>query len=122
VVNRRQFVNRLVAAGIFPIPAVAGLSRVVEFPPTRVITKGPRHHWFGYYDKLQFDPSGRFVLGDAGAVRASIADERRCDRDRNGGSARQRSMDSTGAVYRMELAAGLYAAVAAGIEIHSPLE
>lgn len=63
MVNRRQFVNRLVAAGIFPIPAVAGLSRVVEFPPTRVITKGPRHHWFGYYDKLQFDPSGRFVLG-----------------------------------------------------------
>ncbi len=33
------------------------------FPPTRVITRGPRHHWFGYYDKLQFDPSGRFVLG-----------------------------------------------------------
>ncbi|MDB4561731.1 hypothetical protein N9102_00925 [bacterium] len=21
------------------------------------------HHWFGYYDKLQFDPSSRFVLG-----------------------------------------------------------
>lgn len=32
-------------------------------PPTRAITSGPRHHWFGYYDKLQFDPSGRFVLG-----------------------------------------------------------
>jgi len=29
----------------------------------RPITRGPRHHWFGYYDKLQFDPSGRFVLG-----------------------------------------------------------
>lgn len=34
-----------------------------EFPPTRVITKGPRHHWFGYYDKLQFDPTNRLVLG-----------------------------------------------------------
>lgn len=34
-----------------------------ELPPIRAITKGPRHHWFGYYDKLQFDPSGRFVLG-----------------------------------------------------------
>ena len=33
------------------------------FPPTRVITQGPRHHWFGYYDKLQFDPESRFVLG-----------------------------------------------------------
>ncbi len=33
------------------------------FPPTRVITRGPGHHWFGYYDKLQFDPTNRFVLG-----------------------------------------------------------
>ena len=32
-------------------------------PPHRFITSGPRHHWFGYYDKLQFDPSGRYVLG-----------------------------------------------------------
>ena len=31
--------------------------------PVRRITSGPRHHWFGYYDKLQFDPAGRFVLG-----------------------------------------------------------
>ena len=29
----------------------------------RPITSGPRHHWFGYYDKLQFDPSSRYVLG-----------------------------------------------------------
>ncbi len=33
------------------------------FPPVRVITRGPKHHWFGYYDKLQFDPTGRYVLG-----------------------------------------------------------
>jgi len=33
------------------------------YPPARVITHGPRHHWFGYYDKLQFDPAGRYVLG-----------------------------------------------------------
>lgn len=32
-------------------------------PPIRALTKGPKHHWFGYYDKLEFDPSGRFVLG-----------------------------------------------------------
>lgn len=31
--------------------------------PTRALTQGPGHHWFGYYDKLQFDPSGRYVLG-----------------------------------------------------------
>lgn len=27
------------------------------------ITNGPGYHWFGYYDKLQFDPANRFVLG-----------------------------------------------------------
>ena len=32
--------------------------------PTSVITTGPGHHWFGYYDKLEFDPSGRFVLSN----------------------------------------------------------
>ena len=29
----------------------------------RAITRGPKFHWFGYYDKLQFDPTGRYVLG-----------------------------------------------------------
>lgn len=29
----------------------------------RPITTGPKHHWFGYYDKLQFDPSARYALG-----------------------------------------------------------
>jgi hypothetical protein len=27
------------------------------------LTRGPAHHWFGYYDKLQFDPTNRWVLG-----------------------------------------------------------
>ena len=31
--------------------------------PIRCITHGEGHFWFGYYDKLQFDPTGRFVLG-----------------------------------------------------------
>ena len=31
--------------------------------PLRVITTEPGYHWFGYYDKLQFDPSSRYVLG-----------------------------------------------------------
>ena len=29
----------------------------------RQLTRPPRHHWFGYYDKLQIDPGGRRVLG-----------------------------------------------------------
>jgi hypothetical protein len=35
-----------------------------SFPPVRTITRGPAHHWFGYYDKLQFDPTDRFVLSN----------------------------------------------------------
>mgnify|MGYP003801872351 FL=1 len=31
--------------------------------PLRAITQGPKFHWFAYYDKLQFDPSGRYCLG-----------------------------------------------------------
>ena len=27
------------------------------------LTKGPGFHWFGYYDKFQFDPTDRYVLG-----------------------------------------------------------
>ncbi|WP_439482551.1 hypothetical protein [Cyclobacterium plantarum] len=27
------------------------------------ITEGPQGHWFGYYDKWQIDPTGRFALG-----------------------------------------------------------
>lgn len=33
--------------------------------PVRAITQGPAFHWFAYYDKYQFDPSGRYVLGMA---------------------------------------------------------
>lgn len=35
-----------------------------SFPPVRQITSGPKHHWFGYYDKLQFCPANRFVLSN----------------------------------------------------------
>lgn len=33
--------------------------------PMRAITSGPGYHWFGYYDKLQFDPTSRYVLAMA---------------------------------------------------------
>ena len=35
----------------------------IQPPSVRAITKGPKFHWFAYYDKLQFDPTGRYVLG-----------------------------------------------------------
>ena len=31
-------------------------------PPIRALTHGPGFHWFGYYDKLEFDPASRHVL------------------------------------------------------------
>ncbi|MBL7141392.1 MAG: hypothetical protein ISS74_10855 [Planctomycetes bacterium] len=34
-----------------------------NLPPVRQVTRGPKFHWFGYYDKRQFDPTGRFCLG-----------------------------------------------------------
>jgi hypothetical protein len=48
--------------GIWAVWAAAGFA--AESPaPVRAITRGPKFHWFGYYDKLQFDPTGRYVLG-----------------------------------------------------------
>jgi Concanavalin A-like lectin/glucanases superfamily len=44
-----------------PPEAEFGSSR--ELPAIRAITKGPKFHWFGYYDKLEFDPTSRYVLG-----------------------------------------------------------
>jgi hypothetical protein len=29
----------------------------------RRVTNGPRHHWFGYYDKWQYDATDRYLLG-----------------------------------------------------------
>jgi len=35
-----------------------------KLPAVSALTTGPRFHWFGYYDKLEFDPSGRYVLAN----------------------------------------------------------
>ncbi|MGE3314521.1 MAG: hypothetical protein AB7O26_05340 [Planctomycetaceae bacterium] len=64
-ITRRSFLSGAVAAGV----SLAGASRPAraafraELPPVRTMTKGPKHHWFGYYDKLEFDPTSRYVLG-----------------------------------------------------------
>jgi hypothetical protein len=64
-VLRRQFVATGLTSLLVGGMAVRGQDgRQVEMPPMRVITKQPGFHWFGYYDKLQFDPTNRFVLGN----------------------------------------------------------
>lgn len=30
--------------------------------PARAVTRGPKHHWFGYYDKCPWDATGRYLL------------------------------------------------------------
>lgn len=59
--SRRAFLQALAAT------ALAGGLRAqdaAKLPPIRAITRGPKFHWFGYYDKFQFDPTGRYVLGN----------------------------------------------------------
>ena len=60
-VSRRQFLAALTAAS-----ASAGVRAqdVKKSPPVRQITRGPGFHWFAYYDKQQFSPDNRFVLGN----------------------------------------------------------
>jgi hypothetical protein len=54
MVSRRLFLAGLAGTSAF------GQEKL---PPVRAITKGPKYHWFGYYDKLQFDPTCRYALG-----------------------------------------------------------
>lgn len=56
--NRRVFLRSIAAAA----PALTRAAGE-KLPPVRAITRGPQFHWFGYYDKLEFDPASRYVLG-----------------------------------------------------------
>ena len=65
--NRRELLQRA-TRGAFVLTGlpdlVAGADPKPEnLPPVRAITRGPKFHWFGYYDKLQFDPTCRYALG-----------------------------------------------------------
>ena len=53
------------AAAVLSAPAIAGEGepKMETHVPVRAITSGPQPHWFGYYDKFQFDPTDRYVLG-----------------------------------------------------------
>jgi hypothetical protein len=68
--SRRQFLKTLALATPALGPLAPRLLRAAEtasndsLPPVRQITKGPRFHWFGYYDKFQFSPDDRFILGN----------------------------------------------------------
>ncbi|WKN42649.1 hypothetical protein [Tunicatimonas pelagia] len=62
---RRTFLTQsLGASALALLPNHANLfGRNSKEVSVRAITYGSKSHWFGYYDKWQFDPSGRYVLG-----------------------------------------------------------
>ena len=61
--TRRAILKTAAASAIASFSGRRILAAADSFPPVRAITRGPKFHWFGYYDKLQFDPTGRHVLG-----------------------------------------------------------
>ncbi|MDG1806833.1 MAG: DUF1080 domain-containing protein [Pirellulaceae bacterium] len=44
------------------VPANSKMPHHAETKPFQAVTRGPDFHWFGYYDKHQFDPTGRYLL------------------------------------------------------------
>ncbi len=59
--SRRGFLG--VVAGTAAASLVRGQDSA-PLPPVRAITEGPKFHWRGYYDKLLFDPTNRYVLAN----------------------------------------------------------
>jgi hypothetical protein len=69
-ISRRAFLRSLAIT----VPGLGSLAPLLvraaesapeeKLPSVRQITKGPRFHWFGYYDKFQFSPDNRFVLAN----------------------------------------------------------
>ncbi|UCG56174.1 MAG: hypothetical protein JSU70_15040, partial [Phycisphaerales bacterium] len=66
-ITRREFLQRTTSKAL----AFGGISTSTrranadgeDLTPVRAITRGPKFHWFGYYDKLQFEPTCRYALG-----------------------------------------------------------
>lgn len=68
--SRRQFLKQLALTSPSLAVFAPQLLHAAEtasnenLPPVRQITRGPKFHWFGYYDKFQFSPDNRFVLAN----------------------------------------------------------
>ncbi|GAB2796129.1 hypothetical protein GCM10027275_46760 [Rhabdobacter roseus] len=59
--QRRTFLKQSLVGGLSLASGPMFFPRA-EFPLVR-ITDGQHFHWFGYYDKWQIDPTGRYALG-----------------------------------------------------------
>ena len=61
--DRRSFLRGTAAAltGVASVPSWAAPS-TRDYPQAVAATRGPRHHFFGYYDKHPWDATGRYLL------------------------------------------------------------
>jgi len=62
----RREALQAIAVGVYAAgaPTIGWTATAQQLPPVRTITQGPKFHWFGYYDKREFDPTNRFVLSN----------------------------------------------------------
>jgi len=68
--SRREFLkgaagSSLVWAGVASSAATASRaarSAETQYPSARATTRGPKSHFFGYYDKCPWDKTGRYLL------------------------------------------------------------
>ncbi len=63
--SRRDFLS-VAAAATLAGPTIAQEQKP-DTPvklPARAVTKGPKHHFFGYYDKTPWNSTGRYVLAN----------------------------------------------------------
>jgi len=63
--TRRHLLQSMSAGMVLPwLSSRVSAQQETDIPPVRTITEGPKYHWFGYYDKLEFDPTDRYVLSN----------------------------------------------------------
>lgn len=61
--KRRLFIQKtLIASGGMLIAPTFAKALIEKGIPVHRLTHNNAHHWFGYYDKLQTDPTGRYAL------------------------------------------------------------
>ena len=56
--DRRHFLQAVAAGMTAPAYAQEAKTKL----PARAVTGGPKHHFFGYYDKCPWDQTGRYLL------------------------------------------------------------
>jgi len=64
--ERRHFIAKGIGTGLVlgAFPQLLQASFLQDEYEVQQITSGNKQHWFGYYDKWQIDPSGRYALGN----------------------------------------------------------